>query len=246
MFPAGPSTLWAWLGSDGEPELERLREAIVLTGPNVRVAVGPTAAGVTGFRRSHAAASSIQALLAGNPAGERLALYRELEVVALAAQDRDRAADFVAATLGPLAADDAGASRLREEPLRVFLDEADKRPYGGATTCTATRCSSASPARPSCSGTARASAGSSSRSRSSSPATWARAFWRAKSPAVRDVLRLARVPREERRRRRGSKRRAPFAYRRSGTVKLVIGIVRPEKANDVLKRSIAPRCADSH
>src|SRR5262249_47181850 len=64
---------------------------------------------------------------AGHASGERLTLYRELEVIALAAQDQDRAAEFVAATLGPLATDDPSASRLRDT-LRVFLDEADNAP----------------------------------------------------------------------------------------------------------------------
>jgi DNA-binding PucR family transcriptional regulator len=131
MMPAGTSTVWAWIGSDADPDLEALRGAMAHTRPNVRAAVGPTRAGITGFRRSHAAAIAIQGLLAGHPSGERLALYRELEVVALAAHDQDRAAEFVAATLGPLAADDANAARLRDT-LRVFLDEAENAPRAAA------------------------------------------------------------------------------------------------------------------
>jgi DNA-binding PucR family transcriptional regulator len=91
------------------------------------VAVGPTQAGITGFRRSHAAALSIQRLLAGHPGGERLALHSELEVTALVAHDSERAAEFVTTTLGPLAADEPSAARLRET-LRVFLDEAENAP----------------------------------------------------------------------------------------------------------------------
>jgi len=129
-LPAGTSTLWAWLGTDGDPSTDALRNAIAQAEPNVRVAVGPTRAGITGFRRSHAAALAIQRLLAGHPGGERLALYHELEVTALAAQDPDRAAEFVAAALGPLAADEPGAARLRET-LRVYLDEAENAPRAG-------------------------------------------------------------------------------------------------------------------
>ncbi|PQM45072.1 hypothetical protein C1Y40_04778 [Mycobacterium talmoniae] len=50
-----------------------------------------------------------------------------MEVTELAAQTLDRAAEFVAATLGPLAANNPSAARLRES-LRVFLDEAENAP----------------------------------------------------------------------------------------------------------------------
>jgi DNA-binding PucR family transcriptional regulator len=125
--PAGTSTLWAWLGGSSDPDPDALRRAIAQAHPSVRVAVGPTRPGVTGFRRSHAAAMAIQRLLMGHEAGERLAFHRDLEVTALAAQDLTRAVEFVAATLGPLAADTPAAARLRDT-LRVFLDEADNAP----------------------------------------------------------------------------------------------------------------------
>jgi DNA-binding PucR family transcriptional regulator len=128
---AGASTLWAWLGTDADPAPDAMREAITQAQPDVRVAVGPTRAGITGFRRSHDAAVAIQRLLAGRPGGERLALYHDLEVTAFAAQDQDRTAEFVATTLGPLAADTAGAARLRQT-LRVFLDEAENAPRTAA------------------------------------------------------------------------------------------------------------------
>ena len=130
-LPAGTSTLWAWIGTDSDPPPSALRDAITQAQPYVRVAVGPTRAGITGFRRTHTAALAIQRLLAGHPGGERLALYHDLEVTVLAAQDQDRAAEFVATTLGPLAADTPTAARLRET-LRVFLDEAENAPRAAA------------------------------------------------------------------------------------------------------------------
>lgn len=123
----GPSTLWAWLGSTNEPAVDSLSDAINQAQNHIRVAVGPTRPGIAGFRRSHEAAVSIQSLLAGHPGGARVALFRDLEVTALAAQNADRAAEFVAATLGPLAEDTSAAARLRDT-LRVFLDEADNAP----------------------------------------------------------------------------------------------------------------------
>ncbi|KZS61331.1 PucR family transcriptional regulator [Mycobacterium pseudokansasii] len=129
-LPSGTATLWAWLGTNATPALDALRDAIRSADPTVRVAVGPTQPGITGFRRSHAAALVIQRLLSGHPAGERIAFHRDLEVTALAAQSQDHAAEFVATTLGPLAADTPGAARLRET-LRVFLDEAENAPRAG-------------------------------------------------------------------------------------------------------------------
>lgn len=130
-LPAGTSTLWAWLGTDGDPSTGALRQALGPAQPNIRVAVGPTRAGITGFRRTHAAALDIQRLLAGHPGGERLALHHELEVAALAAQNHERAVEFVTGTLGALAADEPNAARLRTT-LRVFLDEADNAPRAAA------------------------------------------------------------------------------------------------------------------
>lgn len=127
IFPAGTSTLWAWLGTRGDPAPGALREAISRAHPDVRVAVGPTRAGITGFRRSHADALQVQRLLAGQPHEERLTFHQDIEVTALAARDQERAAEFVAATLGPLAVDSPTAARLRET-LRVFLDEAENAP----------------------------------------------------------------------------------------------------------------------
>ena len=126
-LPAGTSTLWAWLGTDSDPAFDALHSAISQTQPNIRAAVGPPRPGIVGFRRSHVAALAMQRVLAGNPDGARLALYHDLEVTELAAQNLDRAAEFVATTLGPLAANTASAARLRET-LRVFLDEAENAP----------------------------------------------------------------------------------------------------------------------
>jgi DNA-binding PucR family transcriptional regulator len=120
------------VGSDG-PELgvEELRGAIAGADPNLRVAVGPTRRGIAGFRVSHEAALAMHGLLAGHPKGERLSTYEELEVTTLVAHDRQRATEFVVATLGPLAEDSPSASRLRET-LRVFLEEAEHAPRAAA------------------------------------------------------------------------------------------------------------------
>jgi DNA-binding PucR family transcriptional regulator len=130
-LPAGTTTLWAWIGSDGEPCGAELRAALEASDPGVRAAVGPTRRGITGFRHSHEAALAVHALLAARTPAERLTTYDELEVTVLAAHDQQRAGEFVAATLGPLAEDTPAAARLRET-LQMFLDEAEHAPRAAA------------------------------------------------------------------------------------------------------------------
>ncbi|KAA1422007.1 PucR family transcriptional regulator [Nocardioides humilatus] len=131
IMVAGASTLWVWMGTDVEPSTADLRSAFAATPADLRAAMGPSERGIEGFRHSHEAAVGVHRLLAGQVDGERFATFAELEVVALAAQDERRAAEFVGATLGPLAVDDANAARLRES-LRVFLEEADNAPRAAA------------------------------------------------------------------------------------------------------------------
>jgi DNA-binding PucR family transcriptional regulator len=94
--------------------------------PNVRAVTGPTRRGMTGFRRSHAAALAAQRLVAGGE-GERLTTHREVEVVALAGQDQEQVAEFVASVLGGLGAGDDTAARLRDT-VRVWLEEGEHAP----------------------------------------------------------------------------------------------------------------------
>lgn len=126
-LPAGTSALWAWLGTDEDPDPRTLRAALAGAEPNVRAVTGPTRRGMTGFRRSHAAAIAAQRLVAGGE-GDRLTTHREVEVVALAAHDEEQVPEFVASVLGPLAAPgDATAARLRET-VRVYLAEGEHGP----------------------------------------------------------------------------------------------------------------------
>ncbi|MBF6175927.1 PucR family transcriptional regulator [Nocardia blacklockiae] len=120
-----PSTLWVWLPAERLPELEPVRAA--LTAPGVRMAVGSVGTGMAGFRRAHLDAVAAQRLMRRLPAGARLATYDEVEVVALATGDEERAREFVTRTLGNLVTADA---ELRET-VRVYLHE------GSNTTRTA-------------------------------------------------------------------------------------------------------------
>jgi hypothetical protein len=85
-LPAGTRTLWAWIGTPGEPAIEDLRSAVGRSPDYVRAVIGPTRRGIEGFRAIHQAALTVHLLL-GNPASGPFGSYRELEVTALAADD---------------------------------------------------------------------------------------------------------------------------------------------------------------
>ncbi len=115
---ASAGSLWVWVGGTGRPDLDAIRDALAAS-PGVRVAVGTQAAGMDGFRRSHLDALAAQRLMHRVPGDLRLATYEDVQVVALATADEERAGEFVTRTLGDLATAEAD---LRET-LRVYLRE---------------------------------------------------------------------------------------------------------------------------
>lgn len=117
---ASASARWVWVpGADG-PDVGAVREALdAAPGGDVRVALGPTLAGLEGFRRSHLDALATQRLMHRTPARLRLARYEDVQVVALATQDEDRADEFVTRTLGDLR---TAPPDLRET-VRAYLRE---------------------------------------------------------------------------------------------------------------------------
>lgn len=113
---AGAATRWLWV--HGRPDADRTRAALERL-PDVRVAVGSTAPGVDGFRRSHLDALTTQQMLTRLTSPSRLAFHHEVELVALLTADPERADRFVARTLGAL---ETAPAELTDT-LRVFLAE---------------------------------------------------------------------------------------------------------------------------
>ena len=69
---ASAATRWVWIPGTAAPDLRRLAEMIIeLSG--IRVAVGSTARGVEGFRRSHLDAITTQRMLARLNSTQRVA-----------------------------------------------------------------------------------------------------------------------------------------------------------------------------
>jgi DNA-binding PucR family transcriptional regulator len=118
---ASARSLWVWWASaDGVLNLDAVRAHLTSPdGAGVRVALGTTASGLEGFRRSHLDALATQRLMHRMPGELRVAGYEDVQLVALTATDDERAADFVARTLGELAT----ASPELRETLRVYLRE---------------------------------------------------------------------------------------------------------------------------
>jgi len=122
--PESALALWGWIPSDGPIDLEPLRRAAAQAPPGVRVAVGSTRPGLAGFRTGHEEAAAVRRMLAGRPSPDRLVAHREVEVLALLADDRPRLQAFVADVLGPLAGAGGGRARLCDT-LRVWLQEGE-------------------------------------------------------------------------------------------------------------------------
>jgi DNA-binding PucR family transcriptional regulator len=115
---AGTASSWVWVPGDPSPGLDLVHAALDAHA-EVRLALGPTGHGMAGFRRSHLDALATQRLLHRAPGALRFARFEEVQVVALATQDEERAHELVERTLGALA---TAPAELRET-LRVYLAE---------------------------------------------------------------------------------------------------------------------------
>ena len=115
---AGTRSLWVWFSGGDAIDGESLR-AHLAAAQGVRVALGSTASGVEGFRRAHLDALATQRLMHRMSATLQFAGYEDVQLVVLAAQDEERAREFVALTLGELAV----ADRELCETLRCYIRE---------------------------------------------------------------------------------------------------------------------------
>jgi DNA-binding PucR family transcriptional regulator len=111
---ASSSSVWAWLAAAADTAAD----AVTAAHPAVRVAVGPAGSGVDGFRRSHFDAVATQRLMSRRT-DLRVARFADVQLVALALADEQRAREFVARTLGEL----AGADRELRDTLCVYIGE---------------------------------------------------------------------------------------------------------------------------
>jgi len=114
---ASSSSVWAWLAAAADTGAAALAAATA-DHPGVRVAVGPAGGGADGFRRSHFDAVATQRLMSRRP-DLRVARSADVELVALALADEQRAREFIARTLGAL----ADADRELRDTLYAYIGE---------------------------------------------------------------------------------------------------------------------------
>ncbi|BBZ03167.1 hypothetical protein MCHIJ_26040 [Mycolicibacterium chitae] len=114
---ASAATRWVWVPST-RLDVAGLAAAIDAV-PDVRVAVGSTGAGLDGFRRSHLDALTTQRMLARLHSPRRVAVFADIELVALITADADRATAFIQHTLGSF----EHAGDELQESVRVFVHE---------------------------------------------------------------------------------------------------------------------------
>jgi DNA-binding PucR family transcriptional regulator len=115
---ASAATRWVWLPGRQRPDTSGVAAAIERL-PGVRIALGPTAEGIEGFRRSHHDAITTQRMMASLGSTQRLASYDEVELVALIMSDPERADRFIKNTLGDL----ESASAELQRTVLMFVAE---------------------------------------------------------------------------------------------------------------------------
>lgn len=116
---ASAATRWVWLPGTAAPEPAELAAAIA-NHTGVRIALGSTAAGIEGFRRSHLDALTTQRMMGRLNSTQRIAGFDDVELVSLITQSPERADEFIKRTLGGLESADA---ELRDTVLCYVTEQ---------------------------------------------------------------------------------------------------------------------------
>jgi DNA-binding PucR family transcriptional regulator len=98
---ASAATRWVWIPAEVRTDSPGLRR-VVDDLHGVHVAIGSTARGIEGFRRSHLDALSAQRLLARLRSSQRIASFEAIRLVSLVTEDSEAANQFIKDTLGEL------------------------------------------------------------------------------------------------------------------------------------------------
>ncbi|OBC11361.1 transcriptional regulator [Mycobacterium sp. 852013-50091_SCH5140682] len=126
---ASVATRWVW--THGTVDVAALGDSI-RADPDIRIAIGPPADGVDGFRRSHFDALTTQHMMARLHSPQQIATFTEIELVALITADADGAAAFVSRVLG----DFETASTELQETVRIFVAQQCNASRAAATLYT--------------------------------------------------------------------------------------------------------------
>lgn len=131
LVSPGGRDLWAWFATRSTPDLDALRGCVPwLVKHDVTVAVGTPLEKVDGFRLSHIEAQQAQQISFRLRQPDALTMFPDVEILALLLASPEAAHRFVARTLGGLADDTEGPSRLRETMYALLstgsVDEASR------------------------------------------------------------------------------------------------------------------------
>ncbi|KAA1250086.1 PucR family transcriptional regulator [Mycobacterium simiae] len=114
---ASAATRWVWV-ADAALDVEQVHRAVEDT-PGARIAIGATAKGIEGFRRSHLEALTTQRMVAGLRSRQRVAFFADVQLIALITQNMEGADDFIKNTLG----DFESASPELHKTVLTFVNE---------------------------------------------------------------------------------------------------------------------------
>lgn len=132
-IPSGRGEIWCWLSTNRDLDARSLtttaREA--LPGTGTRVAVGTCGDGLDGFLTSHREAVDAQRFVVASVEAASCTYYGDVELACLVAGNEAGVRRLVARELGALAGTDPATERVRET-LAAYLD------FGGSVEQTAT------------------------------------------------------------------------------------------------------------
>ncbi|MFE3105479.1 PucR family transcriptional regulator [Nocardia tengchongensis] len=115
---ASTAALWLWFPAGQVPPTATIT-ALLDELPSVRVALGRPGRDVDGFRRTHLDAATAQRVLARVGSTRRVVRYEDVQLVAALSADMSQAEQFVADTLGDLAAADV----VLRETVLTYVQE---------------------------------------------------------------------------------------------------------------------------
>lgn len=118
VVTSSEATRWIWLKDVATLEREDVRRVFEET-PKLRIAIGSTARGVVGFRRSHEQAISAQHMMVRLHSRQQVACFEDIHMVSLLTQRPEQADEFITETLGAL----ASAGSVLRDTLLAYINE---------------------------------------------------------------------------------------------------------------------------
>ncbi len=114
---ATAASRWVWVAA-ATLDVERVQQAVE-NNPGTRIAIGTSAKGIEGFRRTHLEALTTQRMVAGLRSRQRVALFADIQLIALITQNSQAADDFIKNVLGDL----ESASPELQQTVLTFINE---------------------------------------------------------------------------------------------------------------------------